>query len=979
MKLISICLYTIVFCLAQDLAASLPDELDAKKYEALYSRAKENSDSLRREARNAYDDLMLIRSQIENLKDERFSYEDRIKEAERKFEDLKRENNNLSFLISKARRDNYSRKGSIERARKNISELSYQIRDLRQDENQKLQEHRRISKELEESKRAFRQKQEAYNAANKKLSHLQDKRNDVRKEMMSVKAKVDRMNLEKAQAKRQIEEKRRKINKLKEEIKSGSGDKNKLSKKIKSLKAEIKQLEALVARLKGKQELAEVQLKELKNQGSRLEAEVEKAKDNVREKKSELRPVKAKMDRVEEKFNDVRRELKNIQDKKRNLTQRQQEQERHIKRSEDTIEENLYKIRSYERRISENSRSMEDYKRDHERFTREVEEIERDLDYIRIKESRAEDVFDERNFKASQAEAVTQQAHNQYLEVKRRYESKVDEAVDKGKTAGLQEGRQQGDQEGLRAGQVDGRKSGEFKGREHGLLSGYYRGKVNGEEVGDRDGYEAGLKVPEKRQEGYDEGLRQGDQEALAEARRREFPRGRADKRDEMFRRELREVVFRGGTQNSSFESVSFSHEGSVFEGAVLESSLLGTPLEGGEFLSSALELESFAPGAFSGDFDQTPSVVCQAIAREERGINEPQVRSMNCGFTYDEFNRICERAYKDNFLTAYKSAYRKSYVETKYLSCVESYNESFDQAKNLRYKEGYEETYSTAYRKALERGAHDIWKQGYNEGYQKSYNENLPSYSRQEYERGEREEENFFLNNSVVVGREFSIKQKTSRVPGSIVAGDTLSVKMAIANYGGKDTASSKNVKVRLSSSSDSLVITHANQWVELPNLEAYTLNHFLDFSEVRVKQTAIGAERVNILLEIELPSGKLEQESVSLSIAPSLKAQMGQLKYRDVSVGRFENQATIAGELRNIGSATPVEPVKLILTIPSQYEYFLSGSQTHLVSPHDFAPGDTASFKFTLRVKYSKLRFGRSVTVRLPVTVTFQGVCGR
>ena len=205
-----------------------------------------------------------------------------------------------------------------------------------------------------------------------------------------------------------------------------------------------------------------------------------------------------------------------------------------------------------------------------------------------------------------------------------------------------------------------------------------------GREEGKNNGYEAGFQDLESRQLGLDKGLAQGLKDAQAEAKLRDYPKGRKEQRTEMMSQLPEQEVILDNMINDNSGDLSL-----VREGATLRIASSSPQLH-------FLELSSIptSEARQTEDDSKVPQCITSSIYIERPPI--PDI--YNCDFAYNIFSNACKESFSETYTNSYITQYRDRYSVEFYSSCEMERKLTFEAHKSIRFKEGYDEVYHTAF-----------------------------------------------------------------------------------------------------------------------------------------------------------------------------------------------------------------------------------------------------------------------------------------
>jgi hypothetical protein len=222
-------------------------------------------------------------------------------------------------------------------------------------------------------------------------------------------------------------------------------------------------------------------------------------------------------------------------------------------------------------------------------------------------------------------------------------------------------GAERGRAEGPGVGDAEGREA----GRKEGLLLGYKDGLQKGQVDGKSEGYQHGVNSPDAAEKGTRLGLEQGRKDALAEAQKTSYPKGRADRRTELFA-----VLPTNSVKIDNREQVPGPNG---VRGELMEAK--------GTIGSSPFAWSDVSPliaaAALSSDADEVIRLKIESTDRQLKDLAQANQAAatlprqpadvpvdesgLDCRVTYDVFVADCQAAFRAAFRDIYTAAYSRA------------------------------------------------------------------------------------------------------------------------------------------------------------------------------------------------------------------------------------------------------------------------------------------------------------------------------
>ena len=825
--------------------------------------------------RAKYEDIYLqAKAQSDNLRADANRYKNQAEEFDRQ---LYRSRSQLS-----------EQEAEIDRNARQIRDLDYENSRLSSDISSlqtQVREHERIANQISYDYQVLQREQSQIqsniSASKTRISQLQNKRDTAERNLRSTQ--------------QQIQSQEQELQRVRSEIQRLDS----IADKTDQQKARLQQLRGQEASLNSALRTARSERDRFKNQRDEFQHKLNREEQELAQEEQRLQNTKARMAELQRNYNyqiaEMRRKESLISDANRQISSNNDDIDRMRRKNSDLENSNS----SLRRRIvalqGDSERAWSDY---------------------RVADSRA-----------IPYEQDTAQKYAKYRAVVAEYDRRLIAAIEQGKTQGEAHGSEDGTEKASVDGENDGIEVGKVDGTRDGLQDGYDRGQRTGMDTGKDDGYNHGRNLPENYQAGYAPGLIQGGSNALSEAKRIDYPKGRADKRAALLAKLPSKVVYLDNRQARAAAQDSLGISRS----------------------SNEISLSTLFTGA------------------ELRASNKP-ISRYNCEVGYEDFVQACHDSYQKNYQNSYEMAYNAEYNRVFKIHYDIHYAEQFEAHKELRYDEGYQDGYAAAYAKWDAIGADEARQEGYQNGLKDGYDNNIGEARKVEYTRGEEEESQFFKDNPVVkLLRAELVRVNTNRSGSDIAAGDTVALRLTFANYGQKGTIKGQ-VKISVSNPSGNIALdTSAPKLVSIPGSTRAIISYVVTGKVF----TQVGeGDDLSLRVRAEMPDGQQQSEEVSqkakLIVIASTRIGMSSTPevYMGGGVFKVKKKHDISVTVSNPVRQTAKQDVTVKVTLPAGTEY-KTGNH---ISAGKLGPGASNTLKFSYKFLNESV-IGKRLPVKIDV----------
>jgi hypothetical protein len=493
------------------------------------------------------------------------------------------------------------------------------------------------------------------------------------------------------------------------------------------------------------------------------------------------------------------------------------------------------------------------------------------LDYAQGMLANQQGRFAQLNLVAMTAEAITQSHYQDYAVRKQRYDGMMADAVAVGSGYGTQSGQNDGSPKGQMDGQTIGTQDGLVRGQDQGLAAGLANGKQAGDDKGFSDGRAEGNNSTADHDRGNTDGLALGQQDAVSEAARMDYPKGLADQ-------------FAKLTASLPTNAVQLDQNNS-------RNSIVSN------FARVAISVKSDKAGA---DY-QTNLMTSTAVANDGSDV---------CTQSFPDFKNGCLASYKSSYDSSYQASYQAAYDSNYKTYAEQARAAAFEQNKTVRYQEGYDLTYKPGFQRGLSAGALEAYQRGVTEGRASGYQANRASAGTDAYAKGIDDQTQHFLNASVTLMKSVRVTRVglDGTLGGSVGASDLLKLEMTVANYGSQASGQTP-VKVELMAMTSGLSVSQSvTQLISVPGNSVAVVSNVLTAKVLETSTTA-SVEKLSVKFTDE--QGHEMTKTISVTISPELQVTFTDLKFD--SSPRAEKTKDMKVTLSNTGSTDPTAKVTL------------------------------------------------------------------
>ena len=471
-----------------------------------------------------------------------------------------------------------------------------------------------------------------------------------------------------------------------------------------------------------------------------------------------------------------------------------------------------------------------------------------------------------------------------------------------------------GSKDGTQAGAVDGKQSGTQKGTSDGTQQGLLAGFENGKKSGDSAGYQAGLAQGQASASDYAAGLAQGqaqgDQDAAAEARRTDFPRGQAQRRSDLLAQPLAQSIrLINGSARALFLGPILSESDGSSGGAPREimmgfNTASGAP-DGQSDNTELAHRTELAPAS------NTPSIHSAMVRVVLPAVDCSSVSSAVFGLS--DFEKACA--------TAFEVSYRGEFDRTFAIAQKSSYDQAYEPARQAAYQsnltvrvqEGYDAVYPMALARGSAEGAQQANRRGFAEGQKQGFAAAIATYRQSEFARGSAATDQTFAQNSVLTLDSATVSRvgEDGATTGDIVAGDRVILALRVSNFGGVASNAGETL-VKWEALTSNVAVESAQ--VGLVSIPARTRADISGIVSAKVLPEAASGGVARFRVTLIQSDGTLVSRDLSVQIAAKVTAQGVSVKYDDTPKrGRSERMQV---EVKNLGPIDANQDMRVVLT---------------------------------------------------------------
>ena len=831
--------------------------------------------------------LQKLRSERKNLKQKKANRENKLKEVKsqlvgsnqkleaqkKKVQSLRVKQKQIKALIS-------SKTSEVNKAKGNLDRKTSLLSQARENKNQ--------------AKGDFDRQSVAWKEATAQKAVLQRNLSEAKQKVISLSGKHDNLVKRRKKEERQVTSFQRKLSKLNNKVNYLTGVNNELSHSIYESERQLNQ-----------------------------------AEETLRYAERELNDVDLRLSNATQEKEKTQGEWNVVNGR---LSQNLDQQSRLEKKRGDLISENLRienQVWSNNNQIVENRETIALNKSDiHQLKNREIpllQEAIRSLkDEVQVLTRRIADTksrFEAQDKRARDLENITSEKLAIYEKVKLAFDEIFNRSVVGGYNQGQEAGELSGSQQGTSDGLQEGTQEGAIVGKKEGLLFGYNLGQKMGREDGDNNGYKAGFQDPESRRVGLDKGLAQGLKDAQAEAKLRDYPKGRKEQRTEMMSQLPEQEVTLDNMINGNSGDFGLARDGATLAIASPQLHFLE--------LSSILTSETRQT---EGDSQDTQCIISSLY------IEKPHVPEIyNCDFEYSVFNNACKKSFSETYINSYITLYRDRYSAEFYSSCEIERKRVFEAHKSIRFKEGYDETYHTAFTESEVIGAKEAQRENFLLGKKRGFDDNISEQRQIFYQRGRDDESNYFSENAVVKLLSASWRAVQPRSSGIVIAGDKLIAEVKVANFGSMDTTGG-DLKVRAEALTSGLLISPS--WTNLVSVPGNSVAHIINVLPLAVDTKMAKSHTAQIKIILMNNNGEESETILDIPIT-AISVDLWVKKSRSQLRPPILEPARVSLRVKNQNETNIVDNLKLSWSLPEKASKWIKFSTPNPIeikaSPED------------------------------------------
>jgi len=510
-----------------------------------------------------------------------------------------------------------------------------------------------------------------------------------------------------------------------------------------------------------------------------------------------------------------------------------------------------------------------------------IAQLEPQIPGLTAKASNSQAAFDAADAETRKLEQDTSAKLNKFSSVKSAYDKELSDlakkGADQGKINGALAGTAQGKIDGNRVGTEDGL----ALGKEQGLVDGFNRGQADGQVQGKADGYKDGFENPDNIERGRQAGIDQGKLNARREAMTTTYVQSLANLKTNRMGMQLSNQVELNNLQDQLFSAQNRQAEQLISTGDLAGFSVQARN-ENRQSINAGIPVFT---QAIAGQ------VVLGKVTTQSHLLSLKSDRAnANCEARHIDFTNACLSDYDKQFVANYSLTYPASHKSAYDLAKEENRILAFKQNKDVRYKEGRDPVYAAYFKSFQLKGAQDAESNGFVAGLTEGFNAVINTERNSALRKAQTDHDFFFRNNPGIRLRGAHLIKVASdfNTPFSdITAGDTLSLKLDLANVGEMATKKG-DVTVRLEAmTSDVATENVTNQIVSQP---AMTLAKIRNAAIAKVTNNAVGGI-AKLKLTVNYPDGVSESQILEVQTKAFFIADL------DLSDMNLRPNATTAG----------------------------------------------------------------------------------
>jgi predicted nucleic acid-binding Zn-ribbon protein len=904
---------------------------------------------LRRGVEEAQSRLPGMENEIQRLTHERNVRSGRSQEARREMESIRSNCPSLPVGCEPGEAARYvDLKNESDSLEREVLRLHAQVVELQRTKGRLEDQLRRGSSELPAAEQRFQR-------ASNEVQRAEENRREAQSELEQAQRRAEQSANQLEVARRELEAQSRELREAQNQLEGARRELAEIDNGIRGANERLAELR------RGLPELQR-ELVELERQLDRARSELGPARDHHRRARLELenstqaiRDIEARRDQLVSEYRRLDSDYQRVLAELQQITAELDQQNQLVAGLIESVRALQAQITENEKQIPISQKRIATLETRNTQIVRELAAVETRIAQLETLEKTALLDFANRDSLAQQSESFAEQKYQEYLVVKRRFDSLIAQAQADGRAQG-KIGFEFGAKEGDTDGRSVGGKNGEQAGRADGLVFGLEQGREAGRREGQDKGYQDGFNEPKNFELGRASGLVRGDQDADTEAQS-EFPNGMQHKRQEILQSKLAREV--------QLDNLTSSGAPSGKVARLMTNVLTGRHQD---LINANIELSTgwraMAPQKTSKD-------ICTPDKKEfTKAIRLGQA---TCSSRYDVIRDACLVAYNESYTTEFKLGYAQAYTPGFSAACTASYDANFETNKAVRYAEGHTETYGPTYARANAEGATAAQNNGFLAGKTEGYNRSIAIKKQHYFSEGQKAATQFFQENPVVKLVQASVVKMSEGSSNAIVAGDQLQVRLSLANFGQVASARGQ-VKAKLVALTPN-VSTPANQgWVDVVGLPGETLSHVQNVAVAHI-QPGIGAEDVSLKVLVQLADGEIVEAPIQLRTVEHVTVVLTKIDgglfdkngYLKPIVGRDQ---AVNVRVKNESVINPNEDLQIELTAAAGVAAgveIVKGSEK--INRRHFSPGDeTSTIRLSYKVKSRDL-VGKPVMMLLKV----------
>lgn len=605
----------------------------------------------------------------------------------------------------------------------------------------------------------------------------------------------------------------------------------------------------------------------------------------------------------------------------------------------------------------------------------QIKNLNSEIPVLQVQSPIAWEAFKVQDSKTQKLAAETATKQAKYLAAQSLYAARELAAIEQGRGQGERLGATEADDAGAKKGLINGTKEGTTFGQNQGNLFGYKGGLETGLVAGKKAGHQHGRNLEANYAKGHVLGYAQGKLDALAFAKNNSYPKGRASKKAIILatlptktetkdnREKVNSFADAIATSASALISPSLEFSGIASEGSTLVEDDEDTIVAKISDLQARLaRLEN----AYNGSL-QSAGAGLQITPHAER-------TKADCQVGYSVFEEKCLVA----FTATYKSVYKATYLESFKVTYVEKMKEAsalaFAAHKNDRTEEGYTEAYAIAYAIYDQIGAEEAENIGYQEGKTEGYENNIEAFNKDEFARGEGDEQEFFKTNAILRVVKNSVAATTTEQ--SFYPGATVALALKLANFGGFSSQTGQ-IRVKVICTTQNAQVE--NEVIPLTSVKGETVTRLTNVAFAKISQNARAGEDITFkITPLQANGAAMAAEYVTIKAASHINAEIATLETDltpKIKGFRSYKKHAVTVILKNTSRTALNSGFVVTLSSANPYVRLLAGTKVSAIVNN----GQSTTVKLVYRFKKKSKKKVKNKQIPLTITLTHPNIPGQ